>query len=109
MVAQEMLSDVLTYVDRELERVVIPPTIRMPHASTGGAAARGLASTSAVGSSLGSMMSWRAERGGILRADQGDDPSAARPDQNGFMADIVSLSSSFLTLLSSVSDAIVET
>lgn len=73
----------------------------MPHASTGSAAAKvGLASNSAVGSSLGSMMSWRAERGGILRADLGNEDAAgaARPDQNGFMADIVSIQFQFFSL-----------
>lgn len=93
-----LLTSALRNAEANLNNALVPPTIRMPHASRNVGLGAGLASTTS-GSIAGSIMSWQVERGERLVEEEGNDEErdeVALLELGGFSSDIALLESLLL-------------
>lgn len=92
-----LLRSALRNAEMKLDGVLVPPTIRMPHASRNVGIGAGLSSATS-GSIAGSVMSWQVERGaGLYEEGEAEDrDEMALLELGGFSSDIAVLESLLL-------------
>ncbi|UZJ52280.1 hypothetical protein CBS101457_001600 [Exobasidium rhododendri] len=91
-----LLTSALRRAEVKLNETLVPPTVKMPHASRNVGLGAGMASAS-YGSITGSVMSWQVERGDRLGEGEAEDrDEVALLELGGFSSDIAVLESLLL-------------